>query len=90
VKSLPLLCQSTDLYRGPYVPTVGLRGHVSAEGLTDVDVMEIVGVRPDKSVEFLGQLTIEITAVIFDPTRFQYVRAIRAYSSGSPVDVWVE
>lgn len=88
-KSLPMLCQNVDLYRGPYIPTVGLRGHIHAEGLSVEDCVEVFGVMPDKRVEFLGEVRSHVEAVIFDPRQFQYVRAVRAKSSGAPINVWV-
>lgn len=88
-KGLPLLCQNVTVYRGPYVPCAGLRGSIGADGLKEGDVIHVVGVTAEKHVENLGELTAETAAVIFNPTRFKWVRAFRAISSGSPIDVWV-
>lgn len=89
-RQLPLLCENVSVYRGPYIPVLGLRGQIRAEGLGPEDRLELVGVMPDKRVELLGELTDEAIAVIFNPERFEFVRAIRCTTSGKPISVWAE
>lgn len=86
---LPMLLVNVDVYEGPLIPTAGLRGHVHAEHLEGEDSLRIVGMEQDMTLKYLGQLDPTITAVIFDPTKYVYVKAIREKSSGQPVTVWV-
>ena len=84
-----MLCQNTNLYRGPFVPVNGLRGQVVCHGLVEGDEIEIVGLGYSKNVEYLGTLNESVAGLIFDARRFEYVRAIRLKCSGKPIDVWV-
>ena len=88
-KGLPMLCQNIEVYRGPYVPVRGSKGLVTALGLKEGDVIQVVGIDVTKRIDYLGELTIDAVAIIFDPKRFEWVRAFRVQSSGSPIDVWV-
>lgn len=90
MKPLPLLCQNVEVYNGPFIPTTGLRGQVSASGLDGVDVLNIIGVRPDMSTQELGKLYPGVAGLIFDSKTFVYVRAERLVSSGKPIDVWAD
>jgi hypothetical protein len=88
-RQLPLLCHNTEVYRGPCVPTYGLKGHIRAEGLAAQDLVAAFGMLADGSVKFLGNLDTNITDLIFNPKEFQYVRVGRSKSGGNPVSVWV-
>lgn len=88
-RQLPLLCHNTDVYSGPNVPVSGLRGHVHADGMSEEDSLRIVGRLEKGGTKFLGQLTLDVTAIIFDPKLYVYVSAVREKSSGKPITVWV-
>lgn len=84
-----MLCQNVDTYRGPFVPTDGLRGHVSVDGMQPTDVIHVIGVDKSARAHQLGELRDGVASVIFDPGQFEWVRAIRLVSSGKPISVWV-
>lgn len=86
---LPLLCHNTDVYQGPLVPTNGLKGHIHAEGLTEQDELTIIGMTTGMESGALGKLSSSVVAVVFDPKKYVYVKAIRHVSSGKPITVWV-
>jgi hypothetical protein len=88
-KPLPMLCQNVDVYTGPYVPTIGLLGKVTADGMGPADIIHVIGVDEQKRKHQLGELRDSVLSVIFDPRRHVMVRAIRLASSGNPVNVWV-
>jgi hypothetical protein len=90
MRNLPMLLQNTSAYRGPYIPTDGVRGKVFAKGLSPEDRIVIVGVKPDKTHVELGVFEAQVESVIFDPKQFAFVRAFRERCSGDAVDVWVE
>lgn len=84
-----MLCHNTDLYRGPFIPTDGLRGHVSVDGLEVGDQVTIFGITKDKDAIELGYLSVECKLLIFDAKAYEYVRAVRNVTSNKPINVWV-
>lgn len=87
--SRPLLLACTEVYPGPWVPTSGLQGFITAEGLVaKVDEVRIQ-IRDITESEEDTILTIDQDMEVRIDLSRAMIRAQRTKSSGSEVFIWL-
>jgi hypothetical protein len=88
--SRPLLLVCTEVYPGPWVPTMGLEGRIEADGMVEGIDEVVIQIRDTLEMEPDTVIVLEEDCEVKVDLKYSLIRALRTKSSGREVSVWLK
>lgn len=88
--SRPLLLGCNAIYLGPWVPTSGLKGELSVQGMCPILDEVVIRIRDTTEREEDTVITVERDMSMKVDLKHSLIRAERTKSTGAEVYVWLK